>query len=208
MTAITISRKLGSLGNQTAKRLGEELGYQVISRTIINQAAGRSGEPEVALHDIDELRLLDLRPSYRARRAYHEAVKQIIEELADAGEAIIMGRAGQVILQGRPDVLHVRMTAPLALRIERVASAEGITLAAARARVEDSDKHRRDYLRRNYRIDWEDPDLYDLVINTTHLTLAAATAIILAALHSPQPGDVADPAHVAAHRATQDSNPH
>ena len=202
MTAITISRKLGSLGNQTAKRIGEELGYRVISRTIINEAAGRSGEAEVALADIDELKLLDLRPSYRARRAYHEAVKQLIEEFAEEGEVILVGRAGQVLLRGRPDVLHVRMTAPRALRIERVAAAQGISMAAAQARIENSDKHRRDYLRRNYRIDWDDPDLYDLIINTARVSLAAATAMILAALPSLQSGDEADPAHTAAHRAT------
>jgi CMP/dCMP kinase len=187
VTTITISRKLGSLGNRIATQIGEALGYQVVSRKVINEAAGRSGEPEVALAHIDDLKLLGLRPSYRARRAYHEAVRQILGELADEGRIIIVGRAGQSILRGRDDVLHVRVTAPQSLRIERVAAAEGISRAAARARVESSDKTRRHYLRRNYHIDWDNAELYDLVINTTHLTAAKATAIILAALPADLP---------------------
>ncbi len=190
MTTITISRKLGSLGNQTAEQIAQALGYHLVSRKIINEAAARSGEPEVALADIDELKLLDLRPSFRARRAYHEAVRQILQEMADEGQVVIVGRAGQWILRDRPDVLHVRITAPSPLRIERVAAAEGISTAAARARIQSSDKTRRNYLRRNYRIDWDDAELYDLVINTTHLTADMATTVVLAALpNSAKPAD-------------------
>jgi CMP/dCMP kinase len=192
VTTITISRKLGSLGNQIAEQLGEALGYQVASRKVINEAAGRSGEPEVALAYIDDLKLLDLRPSYRARRAYHEAVREILEELAAEGQVIIVGRAGQSILGGRPDVLHVRVTAPEALRIDRVALKEGISAAAARARVESSDKSRRKYLRRNYHVDWDDPELYDLVINTAHLTAEVAATLILTALPGSPPPQLDD----------------
>jgi cytidylate kinase len=186
MTVITISRKLGSLGNQIAQQIGEALGYRVVSREVINKAAGRSGHPEAALTDIDDLKLLDLRPSYRARRAYHEAVRQILTELAGEGKVVIIGRAGQAILKGCPDVRHIRVTAPEALRIARIAAAEKISTAAAQARIESSDKTRRTYLRRNYHIDWDDPDLYDLVINTEHLSATVATSLILAALPGAQ----------------------
>lgn len=188
MAAITISRELGSLGSQIAQHVADHLGYRAVWRKIINEAARRSGAPEVALAEIDELGLLGVRPSYKASCIYHQAVGQILEELANEGDVVIVGRAGQVILHGRPDVLHVRVTAPLELRIERIVAADGISREAARARVEDSDRNRSRHLRRHYHVDWSDPTLYDLVLNTERLTVPAATALIAEALsHIPQP---------------------
>jgi cytidylate kinase len=179
---ITISRQMGSLGTQVAQQAGKRLGYRVVWREVINQAATRAGAPEVALATIDDLGLLDLRPAPAARRAYLSAVRQVIEELADAGGVIIVGRAGQVILRGRPDVLHVKIVAPAALRAERVAAAQGIALSAAQAQIEASDRARRDFVRRYYHVRWDDPQLYDLVINTEYMSVPAAVDLICLAL--------------------------
>ncbi|MCD6290689.1 MAG: cytidylate kinase-like family protein [Anaerolineae bacterium] len=182
MATITISRQLGSLGNQVAQAAAQRLGYRVIWREVINQAARRAGAPEVALATTDDLGLLGLRPSPKARRAYHKAVRQVMEELADQGNVVIVGRAGQVILQDHPNALHVKIIAPAAVRAERVAQTQGIPLTAARAQVDASDRTRRNYLRRYYHARWDDPELYDLIINTEHLTPGAAAELICLAL--------------------------
>ena len=190
MTAITISRQLGSLGTQVAHEVAQRLGYRVVWRELINQAARRAGAPEVALATIDDLGLLGLRPSLKARQAYHQAVQQVMEELATEGDVVIVGRAGQVILRNRPDVLHVRVIAPPALRAERIACAQNITIVAARAQVEASDRTRRNYLRRYYHARWDDPELYDLIINTKRLTPeSAADLVCLALTRCLQPAD-------------------
>ncbi len=182
MTTITISRQLGSLGTSIAHVVAERLGYRVVWRELINQAAQRAGAPEVALATIDDLGILGLRPSSQARQAYHQAVQQVMEELATESHVVIVGRAGQVILRGRPDVLHVKVIAPLSLRAERVAHRHNIPVAAARAQVEASDRTRRNYLRRYYHARWDDPELYDLIINTERLTTAAAAELICLAV--------------------------
>lgn len=43
---------------------------------------------------------------------------------------------------------------------------EGLERREAIARVKASDQSRREYLRRYHRVEWLDPTLYDLVINT------------------------------------------
>jgi cytidylate kinase len=72
----------------------------------------------------------------------------------------------------------VRLIAPLELRIQRVADEQHIPLEAARAQIEASDQHRKQYLKRFYRVDWEDPSLYDLVINTGRISCEAACELI------------------------------
>ena len=178
VAVITISRQLGSLGTKVAQELADRLGYRMVWREVINKAAARSAAPEVALAMIDDLDLLKIRPSYRQRKAHREAVEELVRELADKGEIVIVGRAGQVILRDRPDVLHVRIIAPRELRIRRIAAAEGILECAARERMKRSDKARLHYVRRYYHVIWNDPALYDLVINTAHLSRAQATRVI------------------------------
>jgi cytidylate kinase len=179
---ITISRQLGSRGLEIARALGNALDYRVTSRDLINQAAMRSGNPEVALAVIDELGLLGICPSPQACQAYRQAVKQVMEELLQEGQVIIVGRAGQVILREHPRVLHVRIIAPQAERAQRIAANQKISIESALAQVQASDRHRRNYLKRHYQVNWDDPNLYDLTLNTAKLSIQAASAIIQQAL--------------------------
>jgi cytidylate kinase len=163
--------------------LGKLLGYRVIWREVINQAARRAGAPEAALAAIDELGLLGICPAPEACLAYRKAVEQVVHELAVQGQVIIVGRAGQVILGGEPRVLHVRVIAPVEIRAARVAQRHHIGMQAAIAQVETSDRFRQNYLKRFYNVRWDMPELYNLVINTAQVDPAAAADIIAHTLH-------------------------
>lgn len=182
MTAVTISRQMGSLGGDIAKETAHCLGFRVVWREVINQAASRAGVPEVALATIDELGLLGLRPSAKDFQMYHAAVREIMRELAAEGQTIIVGRAGQAILHNVPGVVHVRLYAPLDLRIERIAKRHEISLDMAREQVVTSDQTRTRYLKRFYQADWNDPNWYDVMVNTARCSAAEAAAIICAAV--------------------------
>jgi cytidylate kinase len=178
MTAITISRQIGSLGGSVAREVAARLGYRIVTRQVINQAALQSGAPECALHAIDELGLLGIKPSSKARRAYHNAMRGVMKELADQGNVVIVGRAGQAILRNRPDVLHVRVVAPEQARAEHLATAHGIPPAAALEQVRAVDRARSQYVRRHFGVDADDPRMYDLIINTGRMTCEAAADLI------------------------------
>ena len=180
--SVTISRQMGSLGGEVARLVAELLGYRFFWREVINQAARQSGAPEAALATIDELDLLSMRPSPAERQAYRQAVEEIMEQIAEEGNAVILGRAGQMNLQGRPAVMHVRVIARLEVRIERVAARQKIPARCAREQIKASDRSRRNYLKQFYNVRWDDPELYDLVINTESFSAPAAAQIIAQAL--------------------------
>ena len=198
MKAITISRQMGSLGCEIANAVGNCLGYKVIWRELINQAASRAHTPEVALATIDELNLLGLHPARKDVQSYLEAVGQLMRELAETGNVILVGRAGQAILRSVPGVLHVRLYAPLEIRVDRIAARNHSTQEIARAQVGVSDESRRQYLRRYYRVRWDDPELYDLMINTANLSSAEAAAVICAAV---KPAETAADRHLSEDRS-------
>lgn len=182
MTAITISRQLGSFGDEVGQAIANRLSYRLFSREVINQAAVRAQVPEVALATIDDLGLLGLNPSPQAQKAYHQAVRELMEELASEGNVVIIGRAGQVILRDNPGVLHVKVMAPASLRAERIAREQNIPITSAQEQIKASDQTRKDYLRRYYKVRWDDPELYDLIVNTARLTPEGAACLICQAL--------------------------
>jgi cytidylate kinase len=178
MAVVTISRQMGSLGCEVAHRAGQLLGYKIVWRELINQAAIRAGAPEVALAAIDELGLLGITPSKNAIQAYLNAINEVMQELVYEGNVIIVGRAGQIILKDVQPALHVRIVAPISLRVARIASAHRVSEDAARAQMTASDRYRRSYLKRFYHVEWDSPELYDLVINTAHFSPEKAAELI------------------------------
>ena len=99
MAVITISRQLGSLGTTLGRQVAGRLEFRLVHRELINQAASLAGAPDMALATIDELGLLGIEPDEAQQRAYLESVQTIIQDLAAEGNVIIVGRAGQAILQ-------------------------------------------------------------------------------------------------------------
>ncbi|HMN58721.1 MAG TPA: cytidylate kinase-like family protein [Anaerolinea sp.] len=178
MAGITISRQMGSLGRQVAEETARKLNFRMVWRDLINQAARRAGVPEVALATIDELGILGIKPSRADQQAYHKAVRQVMMELATEGDVVIVGRAGQVILQDVPGFLHVRVFAPKEVRVTRIMQENGITHDAALAMIEKSDQSRAQYLQQNYHVNLNDPGLYDLMINSHRYTVEAAADLI------------------------------
>jgi CMP/dCMP kinase len=180
--SITISRQLGSQGCEIAHEVESRLGYRLAWRDMINEAGRRAGTPEIALDCIDELGLFGMKISPHKRIIYKQAMEQVIRELADQGNVIILGRAGQAILRGFPDVLHIRIIAPKMLRAERIAEKHGIPVSGALAQVEASDRTRRLYVKRFYNLRWDDPELYDLIINTGQISSYSAALLIAEAI--------------------------
>jgi cytidylate kinase len=82
-------------------------------------------------------------------------------------------------LHGWPDVFHIRVVAPLEMRIAHLQQKENISPESARARLEASAKTRARYLRRSYSVEIDDPTLYHLTVNTGLLGLSQAISLVL-----------------------------
>jgi cytidylate kinase len=122
---------------------------------------------------------------------YIETLRTIIEDLAERGNVLIVGRGSQVVLRERRDTLHVCCTAPFDLRVETVARREGVSREEAARTVQENDKNRAAFHRKYFKVDADDPCLYDLVIGTARFSQEAGADLICAAARSvkPAPGD-------------------
>jgi CMP/dCMP kinase len=122
------------------------------------------------------------RPAPKDERAYQETMQQVVRAAATTGHVVIVGRGGQFILGDRRDVLHVRVVAPLEARVAYVARREEPNKDTARARVQEKDRARDRNMQAQFRQKPDNPDLYDLVINTAVLDLDCIVDLICLAL--------------------------
>lgn len=162
-----------------------------IARLLRRQEAG--AEVRIWREDEDGIRKMEV------TRLDEDQVKEVVQNAIvtayRSGNFVIVGRGGQAILRNLPDVLHVRVTASIDERIRRVRNspefAAKATLQpgvlstqydirlAAQDLIETHDAASQDYLKRNYGVNWNDPVLYDVVINTTRLDLETAAQMII-----------------------------
>jgi cytidylate kinase len=108
-------------------------------------------------------------------------IQTVINSLAGRGNTVIVGRGGQAILKHKVGVLHVRIIAPQNDRIEWIMKTKALTKEAAQKLIEDHDRASAEYLQRFYHVNWEDPVLYDVVLNTWKMDADTAAGIIASA---------------------------
>lgn len=149
---------------------------------IVPSATLREGQAYVEI--MDSMLTAEVVASQKRQRAaegYLELVRDAILNLAETGAVVIVGRGGQVILRDRPDVLHVRVVASPDTRVENLMARQEIGREEAEKQMRESDRDRARYLKRYHGVDWEDPLLYHLVINTDHVSVPLGEHMIVEA---------------------------
>jgi cytidylate kinase len=186
MSVITVSRQLGSLGTEISQKVAQILQYDFIDKEKIAKALATYGLPEPDLEKFDEKKPPLWDSLQIQRRKFLHFLQAVIFDFAQKGNAIIAGRGGQVLLKNLPGVLHVRVIAPLEDRVQRLSEETGGDEKQAVRVLRRSDRDSAGFIRSFFDVDWNDPALYDLVINTQKVTVETAVHMILQSIHSPE----------------------
>jgi cytidylate kinase len=178
MPVITISRQLGSLGDEVAQLLGKQFDCNYLDKESLENLFGQFGMPKESLERFDERKpgFWDLFKTDKAR--YLHFLKEAVFEYARKGNGIILGRGGQVLLHELPGVLHVRIVSPMEIRIKRVMEQYECDERHAEKIVLHSDSERSGFHRFFFGENWEDVNLYDMVINTGSFSVETAVGLI------------------------------
>jgi len=196
---ITISRELGSGGGQVAEQVARALGWTLVDNELIDEVAKRVGlaPEEVAEREerapsfIERLSrtlasampefvapeggtLPDLSEEHLAR-----VTEKAVSDLAGHENIVMVGRAAAAVLASRPGALHLKIVAPRAERIARMAARLNVDLKEAEKLVSESDGNRARYHKQYYQRDWKDGSSYHLTLNTGRLGVEGTVAVIL-----------------------------
>src|SRR6185436_10048057 len=122
----------------------------------------------------------------RPRLRYRTYLEAAVLEAAAKDRVVLVGRWSTIFLRGIGHALRVRVCAPPATRAQRVMDRHRIGSAEALQRIAAYDDGVRARMRQMFDVDWTDPLLYDLVINTETIGVMTAVEQMLALVSSPE----------------------
>jgi cytidylate kinase len=212
MAVVTLSRQIGSWGDEIAARACELLDYRYFDKQLMLETAAEVGlcEPEVIDFSEDRYEVQDfISRLFRSgpRTVKHVLVREDTHGLIDplnaralnevqcaslvryavlmayeTGDIVIVGRGGQAILKNKPGVLHVRVVAPPDVRLRRLRE-QGISgISEIKAKINQQDRATAEYLDRFFGIKGDDPANYHLLINTGLMSIEEAAQVIAASV--------------------------
>ncbi len=198
--AVTISASYGAAGGTVGPAVAERLGLEFYDRAVPVAVAR-----ELAC-EIERAEANDERPPGRLDRLitalaslavpigpdvpsqfvdagndFTRATEEVLRRIADGRGGVVLGRAGMVVLGGRPDVLRVRLDGPPEARIEQAVRMQGVGEARARAEQRETDRVREAYSQTFYGVSQSDPSLYQLILDSTSLPVELCVDIVVLA---------------------------
>ena len=179
MPIVTINRGTLSGGARLADALGARLGMSVLSREVVVEAAKTYGVSEEDLQ-----KSLRSPPGFwdklgRKRQQYILAVQAALASMIEQDNVVYHGLAGQLLLRDLPNVLRVRLIAPMEYRVRAAMIEHNLSRDDAEKHIEKADEVRSLWVHRVYGVDVTDPALYDLVINLSNMSMETATEMIV-----------------------------
>jgi cytidylate kinase len=193
--AITISREVGAGGRTIGELVGQRLAVSEKTPVSSTWAVFDANLAKQVLEDHKLPPNLERFMTEDARLPVEAIVEEVLRlhpsgwtlvqhttktilRLAGLGHVILVGRGGNVITARLPNVFHVRLVAPLAMRIRHTAKYYQLNEAEAAKFVREKDRARRRYVRRYFNAEIDDPTLYDVTLNTGRFGFARAAETI------------------------------
>jgi len=187
MSLITISYSMGTDGLRIARRIAEDLKLELFDDQRIQEMIVSLGIRAEDIKDLDEKepgffdRLLSRKPDI-----YLRFMDSAVYSVAQKGDGVIVGHGSQTLLQDFGCALHVLINNKTENRIKNLIEQEGMKREAAEKVIRKSDSTLKGFFRFAYQRDWDDPTIYDMVINTEKMGSETAARLIIEAARSEE----------------------
>ena len=190
---ITIGRQFGSGGREIGEKLAQKLGIQYYDKKLLERAAKKSGLCEEIIRKYDEtgmnslLYSLAMNPlgGFQGTTGVNpinveaqKAVKKQIQELANTGAAVFVGRCADSILNGREDVLNVFICAKIEERTLRVMERCSVAREEAVSLIKKTDKARASYYNYYTEQKWGVAKNYNICLDSSHFGIEGTVNIL------------------------------
>lgn len=185
---ITVSREPGSGGAPIARLVAEKLGFTFIDEQIVEEIAKSTKKRKEVIQAMDEKKQSAinsmvnslLNEDYIDDLKYVSELVRVVLVYAHQGHCVLLGRGSNFITPFAHG-LHVRITAPYQVRVQRAIDYEGFTDEQARHRIAEVEKERKEFVKQHLDKNLTKGNSYDLVINTTEFDIEDSRDIIIKA---------------------------
>ncbi len=188
MALVAITREMGSLGKDVAAGLAEELGVPLVYHEVTDHLADR-----MRVRKSHVIRLLEGKANLFERLTADKTslsiftADEIVNMAMHNGGAVIRGWGATHLLREVPHAVCVRVCAPFELRkrrmMERTASNDEVRIGDE---IRDNDEAHTAIMKRNFGVQWTDPEHYDLVLNTQRVGVKDCVDEVKRLVKSPE----------------------
>ncbi|UCG62979.1 MAG: cytidylate kinase-like family protein [Candidatus Zixiibacteriota bacterium] len=186
---VTISRQSGSRGSYFASRLAKKMDYQRLHREVIDTICESAGYRKRIIESIDERFRGELALMVESiftgkavdHRDYLMHLGQIVLSMSRLGGVILMGRGGNFIL-GPKRGFHIRFIAPVGRRIQNLITYKNVDEKEAVSIISESDASRREFIKKLFNADIDNPCHYDLVVNAEYMDVEELVNVVMTAI--------------------------
>lgn len=199
MSVVTISRLYGSGGSEVAALVAKELGWSLLDNAVVDAVAARLGitpaevaareeripslaqrlAEAMALGSQDWLSPLSAEKREPTDEQLIEVTHRIVNEAIARGPLVLVGRGAQAMLAERGDAIHVFCYAPRGALIARSMTRDRLDEHGAAKKVDETNAHREQWVRKHWGRSWRDHANYHLAVNTDWLGIAGAADLIV-----------------------------
>ncbi|MBQ3504245.1 MAG: cytidylate kinase-like family protein [Oscillospiraceae bacterium] len=190
---ITISREFGSGGRTIGRMVAQKLGIPFYDKELVDQIALESGFAPKFVEEHGEHSPTGSLFSYAFAPQGVPGVMNglstadflwniqcsVIQQLAEKGPCVIVGRNADYILKDRPECLHVYTFADIPYRAERIVRLYGESEKSPEVRLAEKDKRRRVNYQHYTGRTWGLAQNYDLCLDTGVLGIEQCVDIVV-----------------------------
>jgi cytidylate kinase len=191
--SIAISREAGAGGTEVARAVGAQLGWPVYDNELLQRIAQEKGLQMRLLEQLDERHMSWLEDMLSRffvsgggkEMGYLRSLLELLVSLSEKGRCVIVGRGSPHVLPGET-TLRVRLVAPRASRIDKIEKRLGMSRAAAEEWIDRTDRDRKHFVSHYFRKNLDDPQEYDLILNTGRFSVQTCANMIADAVKALQ----------------------
>lgn len=180
MSLITISQSFGCAGEAIAKLVAEGLHLELYDDLKLKEEAQQMGIRPDDVKTFDEkLPSFFERVWSRTPELYLDLMETVVYEVAKRGQGVIIGHGSNILLRAFECAFHVHIYASLESRIKYIVDQHGMDREGAEKLLQKRDHEQRGFLKYAFHVDWNDPSLYDLIINCGKMRTTTAAKLIM-----------------------------
>ena len=187
MPIIALTQGMGSLAQDIAEQLADELGLATLQHEVAERVADRM---HISRSLINRLREGKAGTIERLRADRDSIAVYTHEELLEAaarGNVVLRGWGATLLLRTVPHIPCVRIMRPFEKRVRWLMDALGTEdQSLAEAEIRRSDESNTSRMHEQFGVTWGDPALFDLVLNTDRLSVDTCVQQIKALVARPE----------------------
>lgn len=196
MAIITITSEYKAGGQRVAKGVADRLGFAFIGDKLVAEVAKQLN---ISKHEAETflkpgsssvLRYLDRYTCSIVQKVvdrehgclddstYYEKTRKLVEDIYKNENTVILGWGAQCILQKKPDTFHVLLKKDHEKKVSETMETLNCSRKNAEQQIRNDEEEKKAYIKKYFNADWEDPSLYNLILDMENYTTDSAVDLI------------------------------